>query len=115
MHFIWLKDFANFEIKNFSAFVEYRIWVLFVLSSSLSLLTATLQKHFNQYNAIDPEFVENVLQSIYVHDCIFGTQNTEETKVLFEKSKTCLAKGGFSLHKFKSISIESEEYIFSKF
>ena len=118
MHFIWLKAIANFEIKNFknSAFVEYRICrVLFGLSSSLSLLTATLQKHFNQYNAIDPEFVENVLQSIYVHDCIFGTQNTEETKVLVEKSKTCLAKGGCSLHKFKSISIESEEHTFSKF
>ena len=35
--------------------------------------------------------------------------------MLFEKSKTCLAKGGFSLHKFKSISIESEEHTFSKF
>ena len=78
MHFIWLKDVANFEIKNFknSAFVEYRICrVLFGLSSSLSLLIATLQKYFNQYNAIDPEFVENVLQSIYVNDCIFRTQN----------------------------------------
>ena len=87
MHFIWLKAIANFEIKNFknSAFVEYRICrVLFGLSSSLSLLTATLQKHFNQYNAMDPEFVENVLQSIYVHDCILNTKHRRNQSVIWK-------------------------------
>ena len=63
-----------------NAFVE----VLFGLSSSPFLLTATLQKYLNQYNVTDPEFVKKVLQSLHVDDFISGTETIEEAKVLFE-------------------------------
>ena len=64
-----------------------------------------------QYNAIDPEFVE----LLHVDDFISGTETKEEAKVLFEKSKTHLVERGLNLRKFKSNSIELEEYIFNKF
>ena len=62
-----------------------------------------------QYNATDPEFVE----LLHVDDFISGTETKEEAKVLFEKSKTRLVERGLHLRKFKSNSIELEEYIFN--
>ena len=105
IRFIWLKDTANVDFENFenNAFVEYRICkILYGLSCSPFSLTATLQRHLNQFSVIDPEFVEKVLRSLHVVDFISGTETIEEAKVLFEKTKTRLAEEGFNLRKFKS-------------
>ena len=62
----------------------------------------------NQYSNLDSEFVDKILQSLYVDDLISGVDPIAEAKSFFENSKTRSAEGGFHLRKFKSNSSELE-------
>ena len=106
---IWFKDINNLHFDHFenNELIEYRLCqVLFGLTCSLFLLTATLRKHLNQYSNLDPEFVDKTLQSLHVDDLISGAYPIAEAKSFFEKSKTRSAEGDFHLRKFKSNSTE---------
>ena len=108
---IWFKDINNLHFDHFenNELIEYRLCrVLFGLTCSLFLLTATLRKHLNQYSNLDPEFVDKTLQSLHVDDLISGAYPIAEAKSFFEKSKTRSAEGDFHLRKFKSNSTELE-------
>ena len=118
VRFIWFKDINNLDFDKFenNELIEYRSCrVLFGLTCSPFLLATTLRKDLNQYSNLDPEFVEQILQSLHVDDLISGTDTMADTKSFFEKSKTRLAAGGFHLRKFKSNSSELEIIIFKKF
>ena len=49
--------------------------VAFGLSSSPFLLNATLKHHIMMFENEDLEFVQKLLQSLYVHDIISGDRN----------------------------------------
>ena len=75
------------------------------------MLNATLKYHITEYRKEDPEFVEKLLQSLYVEDIATGDENEDETYRLHMKLKMRLAKGGFSVRKFVSNSRELQKRI----
>ena len=77
--------------------------VVFGVSSSPFLLNATIQHHIERY-ANDPEFVRQVLDSLYVDDVAAGGSDDLATYELYTKLKTRLAEGGFNIRKFSSNS-----------
>ena len=71
VRFLWFEDPVNIDYKNFdnNKLVEYRLTrVLFGVTSSPFLLSATLIKHINSFLQIDPEFVRKILDSLHVDD-----------------------------------------------
>lgn len=78
-------DFENFENNRFVKCQMCRY--LFGLSH-FPFLTAKLQKHLNQYNAIDPEFVKKVLQLLHVNDLISCADTLVVAKIPFEITKS---------------------------
>lgn len=77
--------------------------VVFGVNSSPFLLNATLQYHICQYSS-DPEFVENLLNSLYVDDLVSAEGDLEKCLSLYQKSKKCLSEGGFNPRKWISNS-----------
>ena len=51
-------------------------WFVFGVNSSPFLLNATLRHHIRQYS-LNPEFVENLLNSFFVDDLVSGERNLE--------------------------------------
>lgn len=78
--------------------------VAFGLSSSPFLLNATLKHHIRMYESEDPEFVQKLLQSLYVDDIISGDSDDIGAYKLYIKAKSRLAEGGFNARKFVSNS-----------
>ena len=75
--------------------------VAFGLSSSPFLLNATLKHHILKYESEDPEFVQRLLQSLYVDDILTGgNDDDDETYNLYIKGKLRLAEGGFNARRF---------------
>ena len=68
------------------------------------MLNATLKHHISEYQKEDPEFVERLLQSLYVDDIATGDDDADETYRLYVKLKMRLARGGFNARKFVSNS-----------
>ena len=78
--------------------------VAFGLSSSPFLLNATLTHHIMVYESEDSEFVQKLLQYLYVDDIISGDSDDIGVYKLYVKSKSRLAEGGFNARKFDSNS-----------
>lgn len=108
LRFLWFHE----PFKENSEVIELRFTrVTFGLSSSPFLLNATLKYHITEYQNEDPEFVEKLLQSLYVDDIATGDEDEDETYRLYMKLKLRLAKGGFNARKFVSNSKELQERI----
>lgn len=80
--------------------------VIFGAGTSPFLLNATLRKHIEGYQEIDPEFVKLVVNSLFVDDFVGGGRNSTEVIALRKKLTEVMQKGGFTLHKWKSNSDE---------
>jgi len=78
--------------------------VAFGLFSSPFLLNATLKHHIMMYESEDTEFVQKLLQSLYVDDIISGDSDDIGTYELYIEAKSRLAEGGFNARKFVSNS-----------
>jgi hypothetical protein len=101
LRFLWVGD----PLKETPNVMELRFTrVTFGLSSSPFLLNATLKYHISAYQKEDPEFVERLLQSLYVDDIATGDEDEEETYQLYIKMKKRLAEGGFNTRKIVSNS-----------
>ena len=64
--FLWFKDIGNLVFECFlnNPLIDYRFCgVLFGVTSSPSLLSATLSNHFSKYENIDPLLVSKLLNS----------------------------------------------------
>lgn len=69
LRFLWFDNPFSEEPK----IIVFRLArVAFGLSSSPFLLNATLEHHIMTYESEDPEFVQKLLQSLYVDDIISG-------------------------------------------
>ena len=82
--------------------------MLFGVTSSSFLLTATLITHAEKYRLADPVFVENLLRSLHVDDLISGANSLSEVLGFFLKCKQRLAEASFNLRKFESNSQQLE-------
>ena len=85
--------------------------VAFGLSSSPFLLNATLKHHIMAYESEDPEFVQKLLQSLYVDDIISGDSDDIGAYKLYIKAKSRLAEGGFNARKLMSQIEENERLL----
>ena len=87
--------------------VVYRFCrVVFGVSSSPFLLSATLRHHLQTYIQEDPEFVGKVLEEFYVGGFNLGEDSVEEGFKLYRKIKTRLEEASFRLRKWSSSSAE---------
>ena len=77
--------------------------VVFGVTSSL-ILNATIRYHVNQYAAFDPEFVQEVLKSLYVDDYASASSTVSSTVQLCKKIKSRLDDEGFNMRKWESNS-----------
>ena len=101
LRFLWFDDPFSEEPK----IIVFRFArVAFGLSSSPFLLNATLKHHIIMYENKDPEFVQKLLQSLYVDDIISGDSDDIGAYKLDIKAKSRLAEGGFNAGKFVSNS-----------
>ena len=51
--------------------------MVFGVSSSPFLLNATIKRHVEKFTSSNPELVEELLQSIYVDDVVFGADDED--------------------------------------
>ena len=99
LSFLWVDDPFSEEPK---IIVLRFARVAFGLSSSPFLLNATLKHHIMAYESEDPEFVQKLLESLYVDDIISGDSDDIGAYKLYIKAKSRLAEGGFNARKFVS-------------
>ena len=80
--------------------------VVFGVTSSPFILNATLRYHVNRYLLSDPEFVYELLRSLYVDDNAFGCESIPKALDLARKIKSRLLVGGFNMRKWQTNSLE---------
>ena len=80
--------------------------VVFEVTASLFLLTATISHYLNKYKESNSVFVKKLSRSMYVDDVISGAENPEDAYKLYEKSSSRLMQRGLKLQKFTSNSSE---------
>ena len=101
LRFLWVDDpFSNCPTIKPMRFAR----VVFGVTSSPFILNATIRYHVNQYAALDPEFVQEVLKSLYVDDYASGSSTVSFTVEPCKKIKSRLADGGFNMRKWESNS-----------
>ncbi|XP_057297390.1 uncharacterized protein LOC130627797 [Hydractinia symbiolongicarpus] len=83
-------------------------------SVGLALLNdcfATLIKHAESFNHVDPLFVQKLLSSLHVDHLISGGATVNAAHDFYQKCKQRLAEANFNLHKFHSNSEELEQLV----
>ncbi|XP_065665633.1 uncharacterized protein LOC136087055 [Hydra vulgaris] len=114
IRFLWYENINNLDIKNLKnhKLVTYRLCrVLFGVTSSPFLLSATLIKHAERYLSSDPIFVSRLLNSIHVDDLSFCSDSVIECFNFYKKCRSRLGEAGFNLRKFESNSVELDKLI----
>ncbi|XP_065654791.1 uncharacterized protein LOC136081405 [Hydra vulgaris] len=114
VRFLWVDnlDSENGQDLLSSPIVTYRLCrVLFGVTSSPFLLSATLVTHLQKYTEIDQEFVEKMLLSLHVDDLNSGSNDLNQCLEFFNKARNYLQEANFNLRKFESNSVELEQKI----
>ena len=99
VRFLWFDDPFS---ENREVVVLRFARLAFALSCGPFLLNATLKHHILKYESEDPEFVQKLLQSLYVYDILAGGSDDDEAYDFYIKGKSRLAEGGFIVRKFVS-------------
>ena len=108
LRFLWVKDVVSGNLEV----VAYRFCrVVFGLNASPFLLNATLRHHIETFVENDPIFVQKMKDGFYVDDLVSGGKATDEVKDLYEKAKSRMAKGGFTLRKWLTNDTTLREHI----
>ena len=108
LRFLWVDNIES-DDPNFLTFKFCRI--LFGLVSSPFGLNATVRNHIRKYEQIDPQFVREVIQSLYVDDFASGKNSFEGSFELYQKLKYRFSEGGFNMRKWASNSDKLMEMI----
>ena len=74
--------------------------VVFAVASCPFILNATLCHHVNQYLLSNPEFVYELLRSLYIDGYASGCESIPKALDLARKIKSRLSVGGFNMQKF---------------
>ena len=80
--------------------------VIFGVNAGPFLLNGTLKHHMSTYKEVDPEFVNKMLQSLYVDDQSTGVAGVLDGFEFCEKAKSRMVDGGFNLRKWTSNASE---------
>ena len=70
-----------------------------------------MRNHIRKYEQIDPQFVREVIQSLYVEDFASGKNSLEGSFELYQKLKYRFSEGGFNMRKWASNSDKLMEMI----
>ncbi|XP_065664600.1 uncharacterized protein LOC136086241 [Hydra vulgaris] len=114
VRFLWYKDLFDLDNNNLKSadLSVYRLCrVLFGVTSSPFLLSATLINHAKHYAANDFEFSKKLIQSLHVDDFNASFDSVAEGLLFYNKAKSCLREGNFYLRKFESNSMELNSLI----
>ena len=112
LRFFW---FENINSKDDEITIIYRfLRVVFGVTSSPFLLNATIRHHLNKYLQNEKEFVEKILEELYVDDVTSGTENIEKGKEFYNKAKFMCLEAGFDLRKWTTNNNELQNYFDSK-
>ena len=99
LRFLWVDD-VNAPEPQILVFRFKR--VVFGVNSSPFLLNAVLRHHIQMYSETDPEFVKKVTESFYVDDLVSGAGSVEQAYSLYERVRSRMKEGGFTVRKFKT-------------
>ena len=99
LRFLWVDNIES-DDPNFVTFRFCRL--LFGLVSSPFGLNATVHNHIGKYEQIDPQFVREVIRSLYVDDFASGKNLLEGSFELYQKLKYRFREGGFNMRKWAS-------------
>ncbi|XP_004211489.2 uncharacterized protein LOC101236360 [Hydra vulgaris] len=105
VRFLWFKDLNGINSSNIytKEIISYRLCrVLFGVTSSPFLLSATLKKHAERYIDSDLNFVYKLMNSLHVDDLNAGADSIYAAFQFYQKCKYHLQKAGFNLKKFES-------------
>ena len=96
---MWIQDIEKEDpeivIKRFTS-------VVFVLMSSPFLLGATLNHHMRKYEDINPKFIDQFLNDLYMDDNITGFDDLIIGFDYYLYVKTLMKEGGFIARKWLS-------------
>ncbi|XP_065665684.1 uncharacterized protein LOC136087106 [Hydra vulgaris] len=108
VRFIWYKDLFDLDnnLKNSDLSVYRLCQVLFGVTSSPFLLSATLVNHAKHYAANDFDFSKKLIQSLHVDDLNASFDSVSKGISFYNKAKSCLREASFYLRKFESKSTE---------
>eukprot|EP00795_Rhopilema_esculentum_P017366 gene17366-biopygen6317 len=99
LRFLWVDD-VNAPEPQILVFRFKR--VVFGVNSSPFLLNAVLRHHIQMYSETDPEFVKKVTESFFVDDLVSGAGSVEQAYSLYERVRSRMKEGGFTVRKFKT-------------
>jgi hypothetical protein len=106
LRFLWLND----PYSSSPSVIHLRFArVVFGVTSSPFILNATIRHHVNQYLLNDPEFVYELLRSLYVDDYASGCESIPRALELARKIKSRLSTGGFNMRKWQTNSPELKQ------
>ena len=108
LRFLWIDDIykENPEIVS-SRFMS----VMFGITSSPFLLSATILVHLKKYQNTNQDIVETFLRDLFMDDSISGVQSLSEAYDLYLILKRLMMEGGFTLRKWTANSDELKEKI----
>ena len=113
IRFLWY-DVENINCNNIltAKLTPYRFChLLFGVTSSMFILSATLQKHDMADKNTDPYFTEKLLKSLHVNGLNTGANSVQEGYCFYTKSKNVLSQGSFNLRKCQSNSTDLETLV----
>ena len=99
LRFLWVEDVRD---SNLSVLVYKFCLVVFELNASPLLLNGTIRHYLATYAEVDPEFVKRMIEGCYVDDLVTGERTVEKTFTLYKNARERMAKGGFTLRKWKT-------------
>ena len=108
LRFFWVDD----SDPNKMEIIKLRFARLaFGLTCSPFILNSTIRYHLSHYKDAEPEFVNNVLNSLYVDDYASSFDSENEAFQVYEKLRDVFKDGGFNMRKWASNSAVLEERI----
>ena len=66
------------------------------------MLNGTIRHHLATYAEVDPEFVKRMIEGFYVDDLVTGERTVDKTFTLYKNAGEQMAKGRFTLKKWKT-------------
>lgn len=108
------QDFARFLWSDLNTpdenLIIYRfLRVVFGIACSPFLLNGTIRLHLEKYMFNLREFIERLLEDLYVDDVTSGCETVEEGKLFYETAKDIMSDGGFELRKWTSNNEELQQ------
>ena len=112
LRFLW---YENVNSESDAKLIVYRfLRVVFGVASSPFLLNGTIRHHLSKYLSCDQQFIEKLLEDLYVDDVTSGTKTIEQGKEFYKKAKLILSEAGFDLRKWVTNDSKLQNFLDSQ-